>query len=62
MEGKILVCDSETGWIAAASSGALGAITTFSHDNAGPSGVPLPSSGLTPENYDAVKSFISSTE
>ncbi|KAM4072106.1 hypothetical protein ACB094_11G112800 [Castanea mollissima] len=49
-------------WIAAASSGALGAITTFSHEKAGPSGVPLPSSGLTPENYDVVKSFISSTE
>ncbi|KAL4599939.1 hypothetical protein ACB092_11G163400 [Castanea dentata] len=62
VEGKILVCDSETGWIAAASSGALGAITTFSHEKAGPSGVPLPSSGLTPENYDVVKSFISSTE
>jgi hypothetical protein len=55
---KIVVCDKPTGCAEAFRAGALGSIIL----NEVSFVVPLPSSGLTYQNYDLVKSYINSTK
>ena len=61
VEGKILVIDSDPGRETASRFGAIGVITSKEKID-DTLIVPLPSSALTTEDYDVVKSFINSTE
>lgn len=61
VKGKIVLCDKSSGNIEAQTAGAVGAIVrTSQYDNI-PFVVPFPSSSLTSDDHDSVKSYVMST-